>query len=121
MLQKLRNKLQSEKGFTLVELLAVIVILGIIVAIAVPAIGSIINKAESDASDREKDMIVEAARLAFASGAEFSEDGYVTVTELTDNDYLEEQTDADNPLPTGYVSLSDGQYTFNTGDVPAVQ
>ena len=39
----LQKRLNNEKGLTLVELLAVIVILGIIAAIAVPSIGGIIR------------------------------------------------------------------------------
>ena len=39
----LQKRLKNEKGLTLVELLAVIVILGIIAAIAVPSIGNIID------------------------------------------------------------------------------
>ena len=39
----LQKRLKNEKGLTLVELLAVIVILGIIAAIAVPSIGGIIQ------------------------------------------------------------------------------
>ena len=41
--------LKNNKGVTLVELLIVIVILGIIAAIAVPAVGSIVENAEKDA------------------------------------------------------------------------
>ncbi len=41
--------LKNNKGVTLVELLIVIVILGIIAAIAVPAVGSIVDNAEKDA------------------------------------------------------------------------
>ena len=39
----LQKRLKNEKGLTLVELLAVIVILGIIAAIAVPSIGNIVE------------------------------------------------------------------------------
>ena len=39
----LQKRLKNEKGLTLVELLAVIVILGVIAAIAVPSIGNIIE------------------------------------------------------------------------------
>ncbi len=43
----LQKRLNNEKGLTLVELLAVIVILGIIAAIAVPSIGGIIENSEN--------------------------------------------------------------------------
>ena len=41
MKRKMKALLKNEKGLTLIELLAVIVILGIIAAIAVPSIGGI--------------------------------------------------------------------------------
>lgn len=45
---RLKISKSEEKGFTLVELLAVIVILGIIAAIAVPAVFGIIEKSRED-------------------------------------------------------------------------
>lgn len=50
--------LKSKKGFTLVELLAVIVILAIILAIAVPGISGIINSARRGAFESDAKMIV---------------------------------------------------------------
>lgn len=84
----IKKMIKGEKGFTLVELLAVIVILGIIVAIAIPAIGNIIDKAESDADQAEITLILDAARLY-----EVSNDLPVTVKELIDKDFLEERKD----------------------------
>lgn len=52
---------KNEKGLTLVELLAVIVILGIVAAIAVPSIGSVIQKSRENA--------VKADALAVLNGA----------------------------------------------------
>lgn len=49
MKQKLRQLLKKEKGFTLVELLAVIVILAIILAIAVPVVGNVIDNSKEEA------------------------------------------------------------------------
>ncbi|MBM7541790.1 competence type IV pilus major pilin ComGC [Amphibacillus cookii] len=63
MLSQMKKMLKGEKGFTLVELLAVIVILGIIVAIAIPAIGNIIKNAQGDADEQEVALILDAARL----------------------------------------------------------
>ena len=57
------NILKNRKGVTLVELLAVIVIMGIIAAIAVPAIGGLIENSRRNAVEGTITSIEEAARL----------------------------------------------------------
>ncbi|MED1204796.1 prepilin-type N-terminal cleavage/methylation domain-containing protein [Heyndrickxia acidicola] len=56
-------KVKGEKGFTLVELLAVIVILGIIAAIAIVSIGGLIDRAKSDAFVQSAYTLKEAAEI----------------------------------------------------------
>jgi type IV pilus assembly protein PilA len=68
----LKKFLKNDKGLTLVELLAVIVILGIIAAIAVPSIGGIINKSKDDAKVAEAIQIINAAKLAYAENSEIT-------------------------------------------------
>lgn len=109
MIKRIKNKitaLKNEKGFTLVELLAVIVILGIILAIAVPAIGNIIDNANTDANQAEEDIIIEAARLADANG-DFTDD--MTVDELIESGYLE---GTDDDLIDGSISFSTESNTY---------
>ncbi|WP_182200450.1 prepilin-type N-terminal cleavage/methylation domain-containing protein [Paraliobacillus salinarum] len=112
MVNKLKKVFRNEKGFTLVELLAVIVILGIIIAIAVPAIGSIIDKAETDASESQKELIIDAAKLADANN-EFTgaTENVMTVEELVSAGYLEDSDDSD--FPSGSVTKSGNKFTYS--------
>ena len=56
-----RKMLKNKKAFTLVELLAVIIILGIILVLAVPRITTMINKFRTNAEARQKELIANAA------------------------------------------------------------
>lgn len=86
MRNKIKQIMKKEEGFTLVELLAVIVILGIIVAIAIPAIGNVIERADTQAEAAEEELIYDAARLYFIG--EEDPDDPVTVQTLIDEGYL---------------------------------
>ncbi|MFS0775791.1 type II secretion system protein [Neobacillus sp. 3P2-tot-E-2] len=67
--QFIKNKLKEQKGLTLIELLAVIVILGIVAAIAVPSIMGIIDKSKKDAKVAEAIQIISAAKLEHATNS----------------------------------------------------
>ncbi|MHA6483633.1 prepilin-type N-terminal cleavage/methylation domain-containing protein [Paenibacillus sp. strain BS8-2] len=56
----LKTLKKNEKGLTLIELLAVLVIVGIIAAIAIPAIGGTISSSKSKADAATRSMIEEA-------------------------------------------------------------
>jgi len=58
---------RNTRGITLVELLIVIVILGIIAAIAVPAVGNIVENAQRDAILADATQIRSSAQTAAAS------------------------------------------------------
>ncbi|GKU79902.1 prepilin-type N-terminal cleavage/methylation domain-containing protein [Paenibacillus sp. L3-i20] len=53
---------RNEKGLTLIELLAVLVIVGIIAAIAIPAIGNTIANSKENADKATAKLIVESAQ-----------------------------------------------------------
>ena len=117
----LKRFLKNDRGLTLVELLAVVVILGIIAAIAVPSIGGIIEKTKKDAVYADATQVLSAAKLYTASNK---------VADGTVLNYVKTPaagaTDADKELniyvesskiDTATVTVqvdSEGKYTYDT-------
>lgn len=107
--------MKDEKGLTLVELLAVIVILGIIAAIAVPSIGNIIDNSKKDAQIANAQQLISSAKLAVAANDDTiknATNGVVTTKALQDAGFLDELTDPDDKKKhyerTSYVTISKG-------------
>lgn len=90
MFKKMAQKLKNEKGLTLIELLAVIVILGIIAAIAVPSIGSIIQKSKEDAVKGDAITVLNAAKVYVAANPQtFDSNGNASITSTALAPYVE--------------------------------
>jgi len=104
----------NKKGFTLVELLAVIVILGIVATLAYSSVTTIQKNIEEDMFEKKADIIEEAAimygddilrtTLANKTSGEKYNGGYcatITVKELVEKGYLDK--DNDNTCGNGCV------------------
>ncbi|MEK4910498.1 prepilin-type N-terminal cleavage/methylation domain-containing protein [Niallia sp. FSL M8-0099] len=83
MRQLIKQRIKNEKGLTLIELLAVIVILGIIAAIAIPSISGIIQNSKEDAVRADAITILNAAKnYAAANDVSGVSGGKITEKEI---------------------------------------
>ncbi|NIK11590.1 type II secretion system protein [Alkalibacillus almallahensis] len=113
----LKRILKNQKGITLVELLAVIVILGIIALIAVPAIANVIEDSRYDSVKSTAINVIESAEL-YATTNDVEENGenevIVGLDTLSDNDYIDTSSFDDNTtLGDVTVNVTETPFTIN--------
>ncbi|MDF2606480.1 MAG: prepilin-type cleavage/methylation protein [Bacillales bacterium] len=103
----LKKRLKNQRGLTLVELLAVVVILGIISAIAVPSIGKIIEETRVKAVKADAIQIINAAKLYVAAHGE-PDDNKLEKEELSS--YLEDLTHINDDY---VVHVNNGSFSIS--------
>lgn len=111
-IKKIIGKLKKQllRGFTLVEMLATVVIVAILLMIAVPAINDIVEQAKIDAYSREIDIIEGVAHQYVVSNEQTLCDVEVTVQQLYDSGYLSEPVKdprtGENIHPDSFVNIT---------------
>jgi len=111
-------KKNNSFGFTIVELLAIIVVLGVVIGIAVPAVNTIINRSKTESYNDQVAYIERAAKNFVDDNdvsLETSEEYVVQMTNLCNNGYL--KCPINNPLNgevlNGYVLVTFTSNAYN--------
>ena len=119
------NRIKNKKGFSLVELLAVVVILGLLAAIGIGATSYLVDKSKQEKMDSQKNTVTMSAQTYMQNNKNLvpkiiGESRVIKVSDLRKTNYLTEDitnNKGESCMEKSYVrvyKLSNSEYTYTT-------
>lgn len=110
--RKARQVVRNNRGFTLIEILIVVAIIGVLAAIAVPNVTRALQTAKQNADAANIALLENAVNMYFIDTGNWPEEGPGFQTVLVDSGYLKEEVAS--PLGGTYT------FTLSENDTPIV-
>ena len=110
------NKYINNKGFTLVELLSVIVILVSISLVAVMGISASLERRDEKETESQQELAIGAAKIYFS----LNNKTCVTIQQLIDNNYFANEGQVER-LNAGYtirLDINNNKYIYSSNACP---
>jgi prepilin-type N-terminal cleavage/methylation domain-containing protein len=112
-MQRITSKIRDQRGFTLIEIIMVIVLLGIIAAIAIPKYIDLRTEAADATASGIVGAIVSSASIGYADLVTHNSGSTFPLFTTLDGNYLQAQNITLNSDPNGWWAAIGGvTYTF---------
>jgi type IV pilus assembly protein PilA len=122
MLKTLRTKMEDDKGFTLIELMVVVLIIAILIAIAIPTFLGLRRRAQDRAAQSDLRNAMTAAKAFYTDDESYSPGGVDFA--VADGEEIEPSLNWDTPADQDHVAIqavNDQDITFSRESASGTQ
>jgi type IV pilus assembly protein PilA len=116
---KILKPWRNQKGLTLIELLAVIIVLGIILAIAVPSVLGVVNRSKINA-DKASWQLIKEAGMQYAIANNLQGNETISVSDLSSEGYLNSVPSIQSGKIASWgnvvITVTNGKYSVSVTD-----